>query len=600
MVKHTEDPVRARRAAASHRRLSRALPRQRRPRRSRPSARRCAKTRRTSITLGHLERLADATRAWEELAALYEAELGKLLEVPRQVEMLLRVARVYEEELGADRQGDRHLPPRRRRRGREPRRDPGARSAVPAAGALARAGRDPAPRDPAGAGRRGDRRAAVPARTAATSRTCSDVDNAIEVYREILTADPGHGPTLAALELLFAEGVKQIEIAGILEPLYRVAEQWEKLVKIHEVQLEKLTGADERTADDPAHRRDPRAQARRSAVGVRLVGAGGARGADERAGRRRGRAAGAGVPHLGRAGRRLHARCSRSAARPETQRHVLPASWRASTKTSCATRAAPRSRTCACWRSTPTRRRGAGGARSHLRQRRRCGASWPTSCAAASASPPPPTRSSSSTSGSGASTPMRSTNSAEAVAALQRDPRDRLAQRRALEALGAGLLPATRRGQELFGVYEKMVDIAPGDEGMAECYARMAKIAVGRARRAREGGRPVGSRHRSARRGSDRARRARRSVRARASSGASWSTSSSAPSRITHDPQSRSRSTSASAASGARSSAASATRSRRGRRSSRSIRPTSRRCARWRRSTSRRRRGKSWSRRCTS
>src|SRR5262249_48228666 len=49
------------------------------------------------VTLGHLERLADATRAWGELAALYEAELAKLLEVSRQVEMLLRVARVYEE-----------------------------------------------------------------------------------------------------------------------------------------------------------------------------------------------------------------------------------------------------------------------------------------------------------------------------------------------------------------------------------------------------------------------------------------------------------------------------------------------------------------------
>src|SRR6185436_12651026 len=63
---------------------------------------------------------------------------------------------------------------------------------------------------------------------------------------EILKADGGHGPTLAALELLFAEGVKQIEIAGILEPLYRIAEQWEKLVKIYEVQLEKLTNPDER------------------------------------------------------------------------------------------------------------------------------------------------------------------------------------------------------------------------------------------------------------------------------------------------------------------------------------------------------------------
>src|SRR5206468_1972941 len=30
---------------------------------------------------------------------------------------------------------------------------------------------------------------------------------------------------------------------------------------------------------------------------------------------------------------------------------------------------------------------------------------------------------------------------------------------------------------ELFGVYEKLVDVASGDEEMADCYARMAKIA---------------------------------------------------------------------------------------------------------------------------
>ena len=34
---------------------------------------------------------------------------------------------------------------------------------------------------------------------------------------------------------------------------------------------------------------------------------------------------------------------------------------------------------------------------------------------------------------------------------------------------------------ELFTVYEKMVDIASGDEGMSDCYARMARIAQRRA-----------------------------------------------------------------------------------------------------------------------
>src|SRR5205807_1552574 len=67
-----------------------------------------------------------------------------------------------------------------------------------------------------------------------------DVDKAIEMYREILGANPEHEGTLQAMELLFSEGVKQSEVASILEPLYRAAEQWEKLVNIYVAQLERI------------------------------------------------------------------------------------------------------------------------------------------------------------------------------------------------------------------------------------------------------------------------------------------------------------------------------------------------------------------------
>ena len=67
-------------------------------------------------------------------------------------------------------------------------------------------------------------------------------------------------------------------------------------------------------------------------------------------------------------------------------------------------------------------------------------------------------------------------NSAEAVkaynAVLDNDSRNR----RALESLERVYFNS-EQWQELFDIYEKMVDIAPGDEGMADCYARMAKIA---------------------------------------------------------------------------------------------------------------------------
>ena len=68
----------------------------------------------------------------------------------------------------------------------------------------------------------------------------------------------------------------QLEIADVLEPLYRVGEEWEKLAQIYEVQLVahgRRRGAPGAAA--PAGR-DRRAQAGRSDRRVRVVGPGGA------------------------------------------------------------------------------------------------------------------------------------------------------------------------------------------------------------------------------------------------------------------------------------------------------------------------------------
>ncbi|MBK9030356.1 MAG: hypothetical protein IPL61_03295 [Myxococcales bacterium] len=54
------------------------------------------------LTLGHLERFAEMTGQWGELATLYTTEAEKSLDVPRQVDLLARLARVYEQEMGAD------------------------------------------------------------------------------------------------------------------------------------------------------------------------------------------------------------------------------------------------------------------------------------------------------------------------------------------------------------------------------------------------------------------------------------------------------------------------------------------------------------------
>ena len=168
-----------------------------------------------------------------------------MMDIPQQVEMLLRVARVYEEEMQTE---PKAIATFRRVLDVEPDNS----QAILALDRLYERGQLWA--DLADVLRREIRLANSDAEIVALQfrlgqlyeQSLRDVDNAIEVYREILTSDPGHGPTLQALELLFAEGTRPIEIAGILEPLYRVAEQWEKLVKIHEVQLEKLTDANER------------------------------------------------------------------------------------------------------------------------------------------------------------------------------------------------------------------------------------------------------------------------------------------------------------------------------------------------------------------
>ncbi len=75
-----------------------------------------------------------------------------------------------------------------------------------------------------------------------------DVDRAIDAYREVINAAPEHADTLAALEGLFESGVKQLEIAEILEPLYQQAGEWEKLIRVREAELIHITDADQRIA----------------------------------------------------------------------------------------------------------------------------------------------------------------------------------------------------------------------------------------------------------------------------------------------------------------------------------------------------------------
>lgn len=196
-------------------------------------------------SIKNLERLASVTNAWSQLADLYEAEAVKMSDTIQQVEMLLRLSRVYEEEMAVEQKA---IATFRRVLDVEAENP----TAVLALDRLYERGQHWA--DLANILRTEMRLANSDAEIIALQfrlgqlyeENLRDVDNAIEVYREILTSDPNHGPTLQALELLFASNIRPIEIANILEPLYRAAEQWEKLLRIHEVQLEKMTDPNER------------------------------------------------------------------------------------------------------------------------------------------------------------------------------------------------------------------------------------------------------------------------------------------------------------------------------------------------------------------
>ena len=195
--------------------------------------------------VNQLERLAAETGHWAKLAALYAAELEKIEDTRRQVDTLLRLARVYEDETA---QVDEAIATYRRVVQTEPENKEALVS-------LDRLFSQSQQWDELADVVRREIRIAPNDRAIIelTFRLAqiyelalSDLPKAIEAYREILRADPGHAETRAALERMFMGGTMQLEIADVLEPLYRVGEEWERLHQIYEVQLSRMIAVEER------------------------------------------------------------------------------------------------------------------------------------------------------------------------------------------------------------------------------------------------------------------------------------------------------------------------------------------------------------------
>lgn len=197
------------------------------------------------LTLEHLERLAEYTGAWPRLADLYAAEADKSLDVPRQVDLLSRLARIQEEEIA---QPEASITTYRRILEV----DFDNRDAVLALDRLY--SNSERWNELSEILRKEIQLAESDAEILelqfrlgqVLEQSLNDLPAAIDVYRDILATNPTHQLTLGALEMMFLEGHHQMEIAGILEPLYETSGEFEKLHKIYEVQLGMLEGISER------------------------------------------------------------------------------------------------------------------------------------------------------------------------------------------------------------------------------------------------------------------------------------------------------------------------------------------------------------------
>ncbi len=71
-----------------------------------------------------------------------------------------------------------------------------------------------------------------------------DVHKAIDTYAEVLTHEPEHPETTAALEGLIERGEEESRAAEVLVPIYRDSMQWEKLIHIYRLQIQSTEDVD--------------------------------------------------------------------------------------------------------------------------------------------------------------------------------------------------------------------------------------------------------------------------------------------------------------------------------------------------------------------
>jgi len=196
-------------------------------------------------TLDRLEKLAAGTDRFADVVRIYEEEIDRSLDPTRELALALRVGGIVEQIIV-----DPDLAIEKYRRALEM--DTENRAALTALDRLYQARQRPRElADVLGRLLRitedDEGSIALQLRLAEVNeRSLSDDAAALECYRAVLAMRADHERTLAALERMFDEGKLAMEIAGILEPRYRLIGDWEKLVRMSETLLGGVEGRESR------------------------------------------------------------------------------------------------------------------------------------------------------------------------------------------------------------------------------------------------------------------------------------------------------------------------------------------------------------------
>ncbi|MFO0652556.1 MAG: hypothetical protein U0326_40445 [Polyangiales bacterium] len=193
-------------------------------------------------TLTNFERLADGLTQWPVVARTYDAVVERLAQDPeRRLELLLRVAAIHETHLG---DADGAIARYRLALDVDAQNAAALRALDRLFEALERWQElaEVLRREVTLSEVSPDEALEVRFRLAQVlEHKLNDVDGALAVHREILDVQADHPGTVGALEDMFNRGVRRQEAAALLEPIYTMGEQWEKLVDIQARSLELVT-----------------------------------------------------------------------------------------------------------------------------------------------------------------------------------------------------------------------------------------------------------------------------------------------------------------------------------------------------------------------